>query len=363
MPAPTERTRRLEWRHGQWSLQISELVQVERDSYLPRQRRIEGVEAIRSHLARHGEDSLARGLNAVVSDPNHRGIGFDAVDGKWVPDRSATMPSLPVQGPDVTARVSALNAEITLLKATVWGLTERLAAVERRVAHAVPASTRTSSATLAAFVDDRDPAKSLLAATSSPVAFREAPVVPTPEPAQQVTRDAPADDETEAADALPLDDSGFAPLDLPLVSDMLQCLKVLLGADPGAKSTKQGLPATQEGIGALYGSCLLDDESQERGALITDLRAAYDLGGALMGWTPQAIAQKLETGTLDTEVGEGMSEVMNNLSGVINRVSSTHTRSSPLQALAERPMTWLSARCRARGFVTKSQGHVWVVSR
>lgn len=360
MSSVTERTRRLEWSQGAWSLQISELVQVERDYYRPRQRRVEGVEAIRGHLTRHGEDSLARGLAAIVSDPAHEGLGYNAVDGRWVLDRSATMLSMPAGGPDLTARLSALNAEVTMLKATVAGLTERLTVLERRVVQAGPPSSRTNTAVRSAIAAVRDPSDDLVTGRVA-VAPREEPVAPTsrgakPTPATpRLSDDEDPEKDSPSAPELP-------PIELPPVSDLLQCLKILFDSDQGLKSTKTKLPEAKAEIQALYASRLLDDDGQERGALVADLRAVYDLGGTLMGWTPQAIEQQYATGKLDTDASEGMNEVMNNLSGAINRVGRVHTRSAALQALAEQPIQWLRTQCRTRGFETKANGHVWLVT-
>ena len=126
----TESGRRLSYDEGQWSLETSELVRLDRNLYRPEKRRIDGVDAILSHLRSRGEGALVSGAERLIRAADVEGSSYEAHEGEWVV--SAPVPTArPSRTHQLSDEMSELRAEVVLLRAAYAGVLERLRKLER----------------------------------------------------------------------------------------------------------------------------------------------------------------------------------------------------------------------------------------
>src|SRR5262245_41146728 len=132
---------RLVCRRGRWALELTRLVPVDNHVLAPKRQRLEGSEAILTHLKRTGEaTSLAHGaaqiMRAARSDEER---SFDAVDGEWVPSQGSRQNDAandvsPPQRRDFESALAELRAEILILRGSHQRLKERVVALEAELA-------------------------------------------------------------------------------------------------------------------------------------------------------------------------------------------------------------------------------------
>jgi hypothetical protein len=157
---------------------------------------------------------------------------------------------------------------------------------------------------------------------------------------------------------------GLAPpgnprLVLPSASDIIGCLQ-MLAADVEVKADRSPIPSE-------LGSCMvarLADESQEViGVLLVNQRAAADFGGGLLGM-PQATRDQQAHSGLDRDAFEALSEVMNNLGGLVNRNNpKCYTRLAALERASLDAVPWLAQPAKTLAFATPGGGRLFFVSR
>jgi hypothetical protein len=343
---------RLLCRRGTWMLELVKLVPVDRNVFQPRVQRLEGSEAVLQHLKRSADNP---GL-ATAAGQLMRGFRtdedrcFEAVDGDWVPGepgprRDSTRPSAPPPGGSVSGEVAELRAELLVLRASHERLRERIMRLEslmssgsappRDLISVVP----TPSVVLPQVSDvPRGPAPfaATLAqgeALRASEALRPRSVEPSPSP-------------TPATPAVRL----------PAASEIGACLQTLVG-DQISVREKRPFTFSVASAEPRWVSRLIDDDGREVGAIVADLHATTALGGALMSLDKAEVEAQRAAGTPSEDVLGAMSEVANNLSGVINQGSrSVHVRVKPIEPLSPEVLEWAKSRAIGLGLALEPNG-------
>jgi hypothetical protein len=161
------------------------------------------------------------------------------------------------------------------------------------------------------------------------------------------------------------------PLEAPAVTielgqqaQVLEALKDLFGADPGFAISAEPLPDSGLELAALYACILVDDDGNEVGAVLADIRATANLGGKLAGLPSSLIEEQSKTGVLSEAVTAAMSEVCNTLSGVLSRVSGNcNVRSTPLESFPADRLRWVGSARSCMALEKRRAGAFWIVTR
>jgi hypothetical protein len=380
---------RLLCRRGRWALELTRLVPVDNHVFQPRRQRLEGSEAILSHLKRTGDSvglaqAAAQLMRAVRSDEERT---FEAVDGEWVPSQAMRAAegvneswSPPRQ--NLADALAELRAEVLLLRASHHRLKERVASLESQLLGGgapapKPERPRTAAVSLT-------PAGRARAAEPAPVPMPASVAKAAPAPARDHTlatgRDPePAAEPAAAPAATPPSIAnrvgGVAPardqVAAPQVSialgeqgDVLEALKDLFGGDPGFAISKEPLPDSALELAALYACILVDDDGNEVGAVLADIRATANLGGKLAGLPTSLIEEQSKTGVLSETVTAAMSEVCNTLSGVMSRVpGNCNVRATPLESFPADRLRWVGTARSCVALEKRRCGAFWIVTR
>jgi hypothetical protein len=364
-------------------LELTRLVAVDNHVFQPRRQRLEGSEAILSHLKRTGDSvglaqAAAQLMRAVRSDEER---SFDAVDGEWVPTQAmrvaeAVNESWSPPRQNLADALAELRAEVLLLRASHHRLKERVASLESQLAEGgVPAPRperlrpAVASLTPPARVSKADPTPlSIGKAAPAPAPARDhtlatgknpepapAPVVAPPSIANRVGGVAPARDQAAAPQvSITLGEQG----------DVLEALKDLFGSDPGFAISSEPLPDSALELAALYACILVDEDGNEVGAVLADIRATANLGGKLAGLPTSLIEEQSKTGVLSEAVTAAMSEVCNTLSGVMSRVpGNCNVRATPLESFPPNRLRWVGTARNCVALEKRRCGAFWIVTR
>ncbi|HET9954050.1 MAG TPA: hypothetical protein VFQ61_06085 [Polyangiaceae bacterium] len=319
---------------------MTRLVAVDSHVFQPRKQRLEGSEAILSHLKRHADSgNLVQGaahlMRAARSDEER---SFEAVDGEWVPVQAA--PADTHSEPNAKQRaalenvIAELRAELLMLRASHQRLRERVATLEARIENAPLPEKKSARAELAT------PAR-LSEARSARTEVKSATAAHKP--------------------AEPLSELGLAPQS---DRDLLGVLADLLGEDSGYAQIQRAIPESYLQRLGMYVSLLVDESGREVGAIVSHVACTAELGGRLAGLTPEERHQQARSGELSETVTQAMSEVCNALAGVLARsAKSPGVRCTPLEAFDPDRLGWLGE-ARQRLCLSKPDGGAfWVLGR
>jgi hypothetical protein len=160
-------SRRLSYDHGQWSLETSELVRLDRDLYRPERRRIEGPDAIFAHLRSKGEGALLHAAERLVRISDHEGCTYEAMDGEWVVAEPSIPPGRPSRSDQLGDEVAELRAEVVMLRAAYSGLASRLRKLEGMISGAGSRKASLGTPIIAAAASDAVEVREAAAASMS----------------------------------------------------------------------------------------------------------------------------------------------------------------------------------------------------
>lgn len=353
---------------GNWALELTRMIAVDRHVLRPEKRKINGADSVVRHLKERCAPALVReALDLIVGQDGGADCVFALEGERWVqlaqdPDaQSASALS------SLRQVVVGLRAEVMTLRAMHEALRGRLAQLEHRALQTPFDPARA----VARLPGRRD-------ASLRPAAARGRASLPAPDAAAAVPSIAAARTElsvgAEAAAGTPgqpalepapaatpgTDEPAATALALPQHADLVVGLRQLLGAEPELCHERGPPPRDLQGF---YVSRVLDAADRELAAIVLDLRAGAELGGRLLGLPPGAWQEQAKA-TPTSDLLDAMNEVANNIGGFINRANlDTRVRVQPLEAYHPQAHTWL-AKCRAALLSsTKSGGHLWIGAR
>lgn len=310
MSLTTESGRRLSYDHGQWSLETSELVRLDRNLYRPEKRRIDGTDAILAHLRSRGEGALLSAAERLIRVSDADGSTYEAHEGEWIESERSLVPGRPSRSQQLADEMSELRAELLMLRAAYSGLVERLRKLER--------------------AGDRP-------ARTSPRAA-EPPSVPEP-----VTRTG---------------------LRLPQGEAVVAALRKLIGETLELEEVSELLPSDTAEFADLDTCLFLDETGDECAAALSNLRGTIECGGLLLGVPLSTIEEQVQAGEAETDLVLGMSEVFTNLVGMLNREpGNPQLFGVPVTKAPISRLPWLNNPSSILTFGTPTGGRVWLIAR
>lgn len=344
--ARSEPTPRLHYGDGEWTLEIHELVAVDRDIYRPAARRVRGMEAIVSHLKRSGADPAFRDATIVLMKTRRdEDAWYEFIDGEWISAALASKlrPQEPLER-DLDSTLKELRAELLVLHASHRTLKERVLRAETRLHEEFPEPD------VSADVGDESPPP-----PEEPAAVAMAPVEPAAvEPAP------PASPAPEADEA---DEPEEARVTLPARTAILAALKQLLGRDPGLDYTSER-PPSADALSEYRASLLVDQTGRELGTLLVNARAIAELGGGLLGLPEPEIERLAESGAPTEDSIAAMNEYCNNLAAAVNRASTgVQVVAEPLEVARPARLGWLPSSSKSCVLSNKAGAELWLVAR
>lgn len=358
---------RLLCRKGRWQLELTRLIAVDNHIFQPRNQRVEGAEAILSHLKRSVDVGLAQSAAQLMrSMRGDEERSFNAVDGEWVP----MMPSNGETGNDgqvsaLELALSELRAEVLMLRASHQRLRRRVEVLEARSENLeVPQRRSPERAQLtplsfggarAAAETDARPATlatANLAEQQHTLATGRMPdVAPAPGMGQVVAKGAAVE-------------ANGASINPSTPAQVIQTLTELFGGEFDYKPDNEPLPESALELVALYACQVLDDDGNHVAAVLADIRATASLGGKLAAMPQTVIEEQAKTGVLNDTVTAAMSEVCNTLTTMLTRVGGNQNlRSSPLESFPVDRMGWVRMASHCLAFSKPRGGTFWLVIR
>jgi hypothetical protein len=358
---------RLLRQRGNWALEVTKLISIDRHVLRPERRRVNGADSVVRHLKERCAPSLVReALDLIIGDDDGTDRAFELEGEHWIQlhdeasqDRSsASMAQL-------VSIVGELRAELTTMRALHEAMRGRLATLERRSLQLPPADYGRSQL--------RAGRRELASPSLRPAPRLRGPGEPSDSPPAPVPHGEGLARELGAAatqavvappplaELPPLAAAVAKPLmAMPTPADVSTCLKQLLGAEPELRVEKGNLP---KDLDAFYVARVVDSDDREMGAILMDLRGGVELGGRMLGFPPAAIEEqaKLEP---SPDMLDAMNEVVNNLGGFLNRANpELRTRVRPLEKFSAAEFGWLPQNSRRLGHATKTGGGLWLVTR
>lgn len=368
---------RLVCRGGRWVLELTRLEAVDRDVFQPRLTRLEGPDSILAVLRRSEEGQLlASGAAQIMRSPRtDEDRAFEVNEGDWVPSSDAGPSRQHSHGSstqhhpeesELVRVVAEMRAELAVLRASHARLRDRVIALEANQSGIAQPSLRGgnprgsrsqrrrsepppgfSSAENEAEPLAPAPAAAFAATQASPALGAPKPAAPAPtaEPAAKASPEAAPAESHQSFEELAKSLVGEqAPpvLVVPTLAKLSECLAGLLEAPPPLEPTKE---VSLDSLNGPHACKLLDDEGNERGAIILDLRAALLLGAGLLAVPRDEALRQLKENDPSEDALLATSEICNNLTGPINAVpGNAHVRSTAMTSVDVSMLPKLRAR-------------------
>jgi hypothetical protein len=310
LSSTTESGRRLSYDHGQWTLETSELVRLDRNLYRPEKRRIDGTDAILAHLRSRGEGALLSAAERLIRVSDADGSTYEAHEGEWIESEPSLVPGRPSRSEQLADEVSELRAELLMLRAAHNGLVERLRKLEHRSDPLAPARPKAA----------------------------ESPSVPEPAAREGIR--------------------------LPEGQAVVAALRKLIGETLELDEVSELLPADESEFADLDTSLFVDETGNECAAVLSNLRGTIECGGLLLGVPLSTIEEQVQAGEAETDLVLGMSEVFTNLLGMLNsEPGNPRLTSVPVTKAPIRRVPWLSKPSSILAFATPTGGRLWMIAR
>lgn len=376
---------RLFCRRGRWALELTRLVPVDNHVLMPKRQRVEGSEAILSHLKRAGDSGvLAQGAAQIMrTGRSDEERAFDAIDGEWVPSQGARQQpeaanDVPAgQRQDFESALAELRAEILILRGSHQRLKDRVVALEAELANVEGAPRRAErpARSVARGVSLTPPraepvavmAPSIRSVRPAPMPFGDQPTLAAaghaPQPPAEASPPSPLPVQAPARAPVAAAPPGTT-ITLGADSAILESLADLFGGDPGYQVSAEPLPDSALELAALYASLIVNDDGHEVGAVLADIRATASLGGRLSGLPASVIEEQAKTGVLSEAVTSAMSEVCNSLSAVLSRVPGNgQVRARPIETFPAERLRWVGSAKKCLALEKRRAGVFWIVTR
>ena len=351
---------RLTRRSGTWSLEFTRLVAV--DEHLMRPERYRVI-ATQDNLRRASPSCPPVRLQEAEALMRQADDGSECVfelgGHGWAPVPQAGSQPEPARAVrELTAAISEMRGQLTLLRGLHDALLDRVVAIEALLPPKLPATPEPVAARPEPVsagprrVPSRRDMMALIQPSRGPKfeltldGLRE----PEPQAAHAVTA-------ATAADAPNVDDAaGFA---LPARAEVTECLEMLAADVPlrGANQLRIDDPSS------LYMARLVDGAEETLAVILLDQHASAALGGALLGLPVPAREEQAARGLGDDTL-EALNEVCNNLGGLLKRANPRVTAAlHPLKLCDRGTVAWLEGARRTLDFVTPDGGVLRLAAR
>jgi len=371
--APSKRTDplRLVRRRGSWSLEYTRLVSVDEHILRPERLRATATPALLRSL---GESCPPVRIDEAVALLNEADDGSErafelAADG-WAETPIATPSQRPQAQSELKAMLADTQTQLAVLRGLYDALLSRVAALEsnhaqaqrslpprvvrrvpsrksvfdslkygspgERAPRSVPPEAPLPVAQASAF----DPSRAVLAPAVRPAAPESPPpAVPSP-------------DATLAS-------SGAAALTMQGSRDLVTWLQ-MLADDVEVTPTKANAP---HDLGDFYVALLADESDEVIAAWLFNQRTAAELGAGILGGSVEERNQQAQ-GELTSDSLDGLNEVANNLTGLLNRTNPKRSvKFGALERAPQRAPEWLKNPAKLRAFSLRESGSLFLLVR
>jgi hypothetical protein len=354
---------RLTRQSGSWFLEFTRLVAVDEHLMRPERRRVPAtLDALRAAAQSCPPERIreAEALMQQADDGSERAFELD--DDGWLWTSPLSRSQRPLARAEVSTLVAELRAELLGVRALCEALRSRVAALEAAEHARRSEALAQEPKSIAKVPSRRDVLSALQGTVPADVPQRQV-AAPVPHVADAGNVATAGKLAAQAAEPVLAGVAEHAPetggLSLPRAAEVLDCLQ-LLAPDVALEPQAREPPSE---LDTLFVALLVDESKEERGALVVDARAAAALGGGLLGlpWSTRELQG--ERG-LERDTFEALSEIANNLGGLVNRVNpKCYTRLGALERPLEPAPAWLSSSVRRVGFATAKGGRLWLIAR
>lgn len=308
---------------GTWSLEVEELVRLNRNTFRPKRHRLLGRDAILHHLAINQGVLVGptkRLLDGGLADES---FSYEVRGESWIPAPPKELVKTPRTGQEDASEEAAIVREILALRARVASLEGSLVGL---------------------------PAGAVVAKPGAAAAAGEA-VAPAAEAAEAAT----------APEAPPPEKLDFKPLNMPPPEAVLGKVQGL--TDESVTVNKMDpLWDFQDPPG--YLGLLHDDSGTVRGGLAMDLRATVRLAGAMLMEEEEDLVAQIEAGKPSDDVLDAASEVLNTLTSTVNKVSgNAHVKVDAVKSLSLEDDPWLKQTRSRLDFAVSVGGYITFLGR
>jgi len=362
---------RLLRKRGAWSVEYTRLVSVDEHILRPERRLAPATPDLLRSL---GESCPPARIDEAValmheSDDGSE-LAFELQDDGWAEAPTSTPSQRPLGQGELRTMLADTKAQLALLRGLYDALLRRVVELESakqqvqrslppRMVRRVPSrksvldslrnGPRIQEAPPLPAMNPVAPRAAQPAAYEAPRPVAAEPAPPPPEPAAPV---GPAPDATLAS-------PGALSLSTPSSDDVVACLQ-MLAADVTVTKVRANAPTDH---GDFYVALLADESGEAIAALLFNQRAAAELGaGILSGSVAERDEQALNG--LSSDSLDGLNEVANNLTGLVNRTNPK--RLVKLGALERAPASapaWLVNPAKKQAYSLRENGALFLLVR
>jgi hypothetical protein len=302
------------------------------------------------------------------------------MDGEWIATEPSVPPGRPSRSEQLGDEVAELRAEVVVLRAAYAGLAARLRKLERWIAGTGrvpgPEIAAPKQVAVAAFEPASVPLDPPRAAITEalPPAAAVAPVeqvraAPSPTMAFGQTLEADNPGASPAPVSVPAaaaasEEAELPAVELPDLGSVTGYLRQLIGDGVALERVREKFSLGGAELAELDASMFVDDQGRDRVLALSNLRGTIELGGQLLGVSKQAIEEQIDGGIAEPDLVLAMSEIFNNLSGVVNREGNNpQLKAEAVAKISLERVPWLARPSSTLILETPTGGRLWFVAR
>lgn len=343
---------------GVWSLEVEELVRLNRNIFRPRRQRLSGRDAILQHLATNQDVLLQETQRLLDVHVGDDGFRYEFRGTGWVPVPAKQLVEDAVKRQEREHKEGEMLAEVSELRDRVADLEGSVKSIHARL-------------------------EELLAKGFVPPAEGGPPLAPQPqhdEAADAGELDAPLDLASAAVDEVasapeaaepevvaekppPPPEPDFKAIQLPTTEVLDDMVKALVGDEVAIEaSSSESWDLVEDNMG--YLALLLDDAGEVKAAIVMNLEATVRLAGGMLMEEEETLNAQIAAGEPSEDVMDTAAEVLNTLTSAVNKIKGNpHVRVSELQAIDTSEHPWLCYSRRRDDFQVSIGGRLAVLAR
>lgn len=358
---------RLSRRRGSWSIEYTRLVSVDEHILRPERRRAPATADLLRSL---GESCptvrIAEAVALITAADDGSERTFELADDGWAEAPTSTPSQRAPAQHDIKAMLAETQAQLAVLRGLYDALLSRVVALESddaqalrslppRVVRRVPSRKSVLDALkhgsrgerVVASVPSERPLPASRAGAFDPTRAAARPAAPEPPP--------PAATSPDTTLASP----GAAALSMPSSTDIVGCLQMLAG-EVEVTPTKAAAPSD---LADFHVTLLSDESGEATAAWLFNRRAAAELGAGILGGSAEERDLQAR-GELTSDTLDGLNEVANNLTGLLNRTNPKHqVKLGALERAPQGAPEWLKNPAKMRAFSLRENGSLLLLVR
>ncbi len=362
---------RLLRRRGSWSVEYTRLVSVDEHILRPeRQRALATPDLLRSLGESCPPHRIDEAVAIMRESDDGSELAFELRDDGWREAPTSTPSQRPLAQADLRAMLADTKAQLAVMRGLYDALLKRVVALESSNAqalHSLPPRMVRRVPSRKSMLDSLRNGPRIEEAPAPPQ-FPAAPRAAEPRgahsPRGAAVEPGPPAAESTPAPAAPAPDATLASpdaasLSTPSSDDVVGCLQ-MLAADVAVTKVRANAPTNHADF---YVALLRDEGGEAIAALLFNQRAAAELGAGILS---ASVAERDEQALngLSSDSLDGLNEVANNLTGLVNRTNPK--RLVKLGALERAPgsaPSWLTNPAKTQAYSLREHGALFLLVR